>query len=736
MKRFLVQVARSVRENAASVCVRPDLIVETIQRGVQTVYVVKDPLRLKFFELDEHEFALLDRLTEDCDHGELLEWFNRRFPPLHLTSIALQQMIWQLYQQGLVVSTRAGHGQRQAAQETQARRGDLWRRFRNPWAIRLPGINPQPWLPVANWLMGWLFNRWFVSAAIPLLFLLGGFAFARQRDFWAMSPQLAEFLSKGNLLLLAVAVVVVKLLHELGHAIAAYRQGCACHELGVLLLAGMPTLYCDVSDAWTLPHRWSRLCVSIAGIWMELLIAAMAFVLWSTSVPGLVHAICFNLMVVCSVGTVMFNANPLVRYDGYFVLMDLTGVSNLGHRSRQLCQRYFDRLLFGSRFTPALDQAELPAWVPWYGLLSIGYGIFLTAAVLWGLHLAAKPYAATAALWTVASLGFAAWGANMIRSTIHRTRQAVRSGTPTWRLAAGWLGLCGAVALLGLAPLPRFIIGVAILEPAGHQPVVTTVAGLPLALISDGSAVEAGSRVVELQNSEMQRQFQQLEHELSAQCQRVQSLSSRRNEDRRAAEQLPEARATLVAWEQQLDYLREEIQRLDIQAPNAGRIYSAPLRPERPDADELPRWTGSLLDAANRQAWMEAGDEIAHVGDARQFEAVAILPQDEMEAVAVGQTADVLLLASRRTIRGEVVAISRAKVEQAADQSDPDSIDNPFSRRQATNKNWYQVQVRCLEPCPEELRIRSRGKVRIHVGTRTVGSWLVHQFCRIFRWLA
>ncbi len=712
--------------------VRADLQYESIKRGGHSVHLVKDPVRLQYFELDEHEFALLQRLDGHTAPNEIIRWFNRRYPPLQLTTAAFHQLVQRLQQQGLVVSTAAGQGSRDAARRSTDWHRNLVNRLTNPWAIRLPGVAPGNCPALWNLCFGWIFAPWFVLLVLAALLGVIGLAVSRARDFLAMSPDASQILARDNMILLAVVLIVVKLLHEMGHAVAAYRQGAACHEIGVLLLAGMPTLFCDVSDAWMLPGRWQRILVSLAGIWVELLLAMLAFWAWINSVPGIVHELSFNVMLVCSISTILFNANPLVRYDGYYVLMDLTGVSNLGQKSQQAVQRLVDRLIFGSRAILPLDVAEPPRWTLIYGLASSVYQIGLTCAIFWGLHHALKPYAASVLVWMAASITFAFWGVSMIRSSRGRLRQMTNSGTPGWRIACGYAVIGGCLAAFACVPLPWFIIGDAVLEPAVRQSLVSTVAGEPVIQRPAGSLISSGDPICQLQNREMEQELQQLMHDVSEQRRKVNTLKARRNHDRRTAEQLPAAGMELAGLEHRLKYLQQEQQRLKLQAAVSGQFYAAPYRLDDTSAAELPGWTGSLLDPANQDAWIAAGDEVGQIGDLRQFEATAILSQDDLELVSVGQFADVWLTATGTTVRGEVIRISRVKLEDRQ----PLNTDQRFPGQPVTfrQSNWYQIQIRCLEFCPDTLRVRTRGKVRIHLGTRTVGQFLVDQFLRTFRW--
>lgn len=115
----------------------------------------------------------------------------------------------------------------------------------------------------------------------------------------------------------------MKIIHEFGHGLACKTFGGEVHEMGLLFLVFSPCMYCNVSDAWTLPSKWQRIVISAAGIYVELLIASIAtFIWWRTDHGTFINNMCMSLMVVCSVSTFVFNANPLMRFDGYYVLAD------------------------------------------------------------------------------------------------------------------------------------------------------------------------------------------------------------------------------------------------------------------------------------------------------------------------------------------------------------------------------------------------------------------------------
>lgn len=728
------------RPNRQSVvCLRQDLHVLTIRRGLQVTHVIKDPVNLKYFEFDEHEIALIRQLDGRKTWDEICRWFDRRFPPLRLSHQTLHSMLWRLNRQGLLLSIAPGIGERTTDRVQKESRRAWLRQLSQPWAIRLPGIDPGPLLWFANCLFGWIYSPVFFVLACLGLTGIGAVAFAKQDALLKLSPSTAEFFTPENLILLTIAIAFTKLCHEFGHAIAAFRHGCQCHEMGVLLLAGLPSLYCDVSDAWFLPSRWQRIVISLAGIWVEILIAAIAFVIWATSVPGVVHAVCLNLIVVCSVGTILFNANPLVRYDGYYVLMDLTGVANLSQRAQEGVAGIATRWVYGAPDLSSLDEQELPRWCIAYGVASAIYRVFLTGAILWALHLALKPVGLNSVVWTLAVIGLTVWGLSMIKKSTQQARRSLTVGTPLWRVILGVGGLVAGITACVMIPLPWYVFGDAIMQPADQQTIVAAVPGKIVSRLDSGSTTNTGDLVAKLDNQDIEEELRQLKSELLVQDQRLQALTARRNQDVKAAEQIPAAEAMKRAIEHRLTLLIDEQRRLELLATDSKIVYPSPIRHDKTEPGELPVWNGNLLDPVNQNAWVGAGDHFCQMGSTSRMEAVAILAQDDLEWVSVGQTVDILLKSSGSLVKGEVEKVSAieldAKDETTVAALIPQSTQSN-GRTSAPQRKWYQVQVRCKSELPEGIMIRSRSKIRIHVGSRSLGEWISNQFFKTFRWHA
>ena len=143
--------------------------------------------------------------------------------------------------------------------------------------------------------------------------------------------------------------IFVKTIHEFGHGLTCKHFGGEVHEMGAMFIMFTPYLYCNVSDSWLLPDKTRRILVTAAGIFVEMTLAIVAAWVWMVTAPGLLHQICFNIMFTCSVSTVLFNANPLMKFDGYYMMADALEVPNLKQKSAAAASGWAQRYLLGLR---------------------------------------------------------------------------------------------------------------------------------------------------------------------------------------------------------------------------------------------------------------------------------------------------------------------------------------------------------------------------------------------------
>src|SRR3569833_500889 len=210
--------------------------------------------------------------------------------------------------------------------------------------IRIPLIRPMPCLRWISPRVQWLFRPafWWVTFASALV---GAYLASRQWDEFVHTFR--DYAGWRGLLGMAIALSLAKVLHELGHAVTAYRYGCHVPTMGVALLVMWPVLYTDTNEAWKLRSRRERLHIGAAGMLAELALAAYATLFWSVMPDGPLRAGVFMLATSTWMITLTLNASPFTRFDGYFLLSDWLGVANLHERAFALTRWWLRERLFG-----------------------------------------------------------------------------------------------------------------------------------------------------------------------------------------------------------------------------------------------------------------------------------------------------------------------------------------------------------------------------------------------------
>ena len=264
------------------------------------------------------------------------------------------------------------------ARET--RRKKLLMQLRSPLGIRIPLLDPERMLNAGFPMLRPLLGR--AGVALWLLTVMVAVVLAAMH--WRpLTENLADrVLSLENLMLLWLVYPVVKGIHEFGHAFAVKRWGGEVHEMGIMLLVFMPVPYVDASAASAFREKRERMLVGAAGILVEMFLAAVAMIVWVSVEPGAVRAIAFNTMLIAGVSTLLFNGNPLLRFDAYYVLADYLELPNMGARGNRylgyLIKRYVLRLT--ELHTPVGSRRE-GLWLSFYAVLSFVYRLFIMGSI-------------------------------------------------------------------------------------------------------------------------------------------------------------------------------------------------------------------------------------------------------------------------------------------------------------------------------------------------------------------
>jgi putative peptide zinc metalloprotease protein len=720
---------------------RGDLVVNRQVYQGQAWWVVKDPISLHYFRFRPEEYALLDMLDGRTSLDALKEQFEARFPPRRITVDELSRFIATLHRSGLVIGDRPGQG----PQLFERRRQRIWREWMawlaNIMSMRFRGIDPDWLLERLDPWFGWLFSPPAIAAALvfvasALLLVLVNFDVFR-----AKLPEFHQFFAAGNWLYLAVALGVTKILHEFGHGLSCKHYGGECHEMGMMLLVFTPCLYCDVSDSWMLPSKWKRAAIGAAGMYVEVIIASIATYLWWNSHPGVFNQLCLDVMFVSSVSTILFNANPLLRYDGYYILSDVLEIPNLRQKANTILQRLASRWCLGikQQDDPFLPQRNLGLFAL-YAVASSVYGWIVTASIFLFVWNVFKPYRLEV-LGQILALG-AVWG------LVIRPLQGIikffkvpgrRDEVKPKNVAVTAVVAAALAAGIALIPLPQRVWCPTELRPRGEEMVYVTVPGrLERLAVKPGAVVNKGDELARLVNVDLDLEIADLEGKATQYESRLKSLERERFSDPAAGLEIGTVKESLASLREQLARKHQDRRELVLVAPRDGVVLPPmSLKSQGEQGGKLPPWSGNALDDRNLGAIFQEGTVLCMVGEPERFEAVMVVDQSEVEFVADGQPVDLKLNSFPwQTFRGKVDQIAETHIEAGSERlsvkaggSVPTETD-PSGREIPISTSYEALMT--LDDADAVFTPGMRGTARIQVGSRTVGQWLLRLLWQTF----
>jgi putative peptide zinc metalloprotease protein len=626
---------------------RPDLTAQKQYYLGKMCWVVKDPVGLHYFRFQEEEYAILEMLDGQTSLDEIKERFEEEFPPQKITLEELHQFLGMLHRSGLILSGVPGQGQELLKRRWQRRKQQALAVLSNILCIRMRGIDPERFL---DWLYGktsWFFSRTAFACCILLMLAALSLIIVEFNVFRSKLPEFHQFFNLHNALWLTVTLAVSKILHEFGHGLTCKHFGGECHEMGLMILVLTPCLYCNVSDSWMLPNKWHRAAIGAAGMYVEGILAAICtFVWWYTS-PGLINNLCLNIMFISSVSTVIFNGNPLLRYDGYYILADVMEIPNLRQKATQILSRKMSDWFLGIEqpddpFLPQRNQVFFAA----YSIASAIYRWVVVLSILMFLYKVWEPYRLEiigSILGLMSLYGLLVYPLYQVGKFFYVPGRLDKVKKP--RLYASIGGLAALLAVFFLVPFPHSLI--CTLEVQAHKasPIYVQQAGiLEKLFVRSGQQVTAGQELAQLKNIDLDLKICDLSSQRDQYEMQLENLRKQRFTDPRAAGTMPQVASALKTVEGELKEKSIDRERLRLVAPVAGTVLPPPPTPKHEDPEMgLPRWSGIPLEPEKVGAFLEPGVLFCQIGDPRRLEAILVIDQTDIDYVKEGQRVDIKL---------------------------------------------------------------------------------------------
>lgn len=723
---------------------RPDLESKKHRYHGRVYWVVKEPVGLNYYRFHEEEYAILNMLDGVTSLQAIKDRFQNEFAPQRITLQDLQQFVGMLHRSGLVVSQAHGQGRQLRRRGDEKKKKERLGKLANIFALRFRGIDPERILNFLNPLTWWVFT-------LPALLCITLFGLSALtlvlvnfQEFRTKLPTFEQFFAAENWLWLGATMAIVKIFHEFGHGLSCKRYGGECHEMGFMFLVFTPCLYCNVSDSWMLPNKWHRVFIGAAGMYVELILASIATYMWWFSEPGMLNFLCLSVMFICSVSTVVFNGNPLLRFDGYYILMDILEIPNLRQKATEVLKRWFQQYCLGLELqeNPFLPHKR-QIWFAAYTVGSVIYRWVVVFSIMIFLMKVLEPYGLQALGRLIAFSGLA----GMIIQPIWQTIKFFRTPGKASKMKQKNVLNSLAVATLGVlaiifVPLPFHVDCAVEIQPNDAQQVFAMVPGR---LVNwqkrPGDHVQKDEMIAQLDNIDLQMQLLESQNEYEMSLGKMRVLKDQEFIDPQAKAQLDTQAEIVLSKLAQLNNIRDRIKMLTVTAKEAGVIIPPPSKPipKQVEAEEqLPTWSGSPFDPKNKSAYFSESDLLCLVGDPAKMEAVLVVDQHDIDLVEEGDEADIKIDSARLdTFSGKIEKISEMEMDvapeslgvQAGGKLDTEMDSSGRLRPISTS---YQARVP-LENIDIPLRSGYRGQAKIYVGWKSVG-WRVYRFLtRTFR---
>jgi len=716
---------------------RPDLVVEEILYRDVPFPVVKDPVGLKYYRLQPEQYGVLQLLDGRRSLQDIRDDLQEKFPTVHVTPQDVQVLISDLHDKGLLVSDRLGQGESALKRHREHRWQQIRQTLLNPLYLRLPGFDPEPILKRIEPWTGWIFD--WPAVTVLMMFVVSSWFFLAIRfdDVLQKLPEFRQFFGWPNLIYLWLTLACAKMLHEFGHAISCKHFGSECHSIGVMLLVFSPTLYCDVTDSWMLKNKWHRVFIGAAGMYVEIILAAFAIYIWYGTKPGMLNHLALNVFFVSTVTTVIFNANPLLRYDGYYMLSDYLEIPNLRQKATKMFQKNFAWWCFGIE-TP--DDPFMPTtgknWFALYAIASAIYRWVVLFGITVFLYTVLKPYRlqSVGIMLAVGSVGaiFISMGINLYQLF------SVPRNDPIDKVKVTITLLLVSALTFGIlmVPVPWYEEAAFYVEPVGVHHVYTAVPGfLEEIAVRPGDTVQSGQLLARLYTPDLIDKRDELLEQLAAQ-----EVEPKMYRELKEPDQQRLAEQRLSTIQEQLKDVEDRLRHIEVASPIAGRIIE-PSRAKRATIEvmkeRLPGWHGTPLNPANLNAFLDERTHICSVAPSGEFNAVVLVKQGDRLDIEVGDPIRLKL----DEFPGQVF---NGKVREFSDrylQFAPPALSNKFGGPLATVTDpqgrekltdlVYQAMVD-FDAQPELLKTGMRGNARIIVAERTLFGWIWRWFRQTF----
>lgn len=530
-------------------------------------HVLHDPFSNQFFRLRPAAHEFVARLRPDRTVQEVWEETMRANPDDAPGQEEVIRLLSQLYHANLLRSGVAGDTEKLFERYKKRREREIKSKFASIMFFRMPLFDPDDFLRrtlgFAKLLIG--------PVGIALWLVVVGIGIKLAVDNWdGLQTQTDGVLAPSNLPLLYLSMVLIKTIHEFGHGYACRRFGGEVHTMGVMFLIFTPIPYVDATASWAFRSRWKRMFVAGAGMIVELFVAAIAMMIWARTGSGAVHSLAYNVVFIASVSTLLFNLNPLLRFDGYYILSDLLDMPNLHGRSAKFAKHLLERFGFGCRHSKSPVRSKKEAGI--LGTFFVASNIYKVVLFAGILLFVADRFLILGIIMVV--MCAISWVIRPIIKAINYLATSPQLSRTRPRAVAVTVGFLGClIALLWYVPFPHHFKVPGVVQAQDYRQVFVEGSGkLTEVVAPSGSDVKAGDPLLRMTNRELELTIR------TAEAQLEQALVEKQQawNDPGVAREPIERRVAVIR--QSLAHLREQEAALTLRAPADGTWISPAVK--------------------------------------------------------------------------------------------------------------------------------------------------------------
>ncbi|MEP3479653.1 MAG: hypothetical protein ABJZ55_10430 [Fuerstiella sp.] len=626
----------------------------------------------------------------------------------HASDEFTQQRAMELYrwllQNGLATVCDEWSGRRESKS---TKSPSLLQRF-NPLWLKIPLGNPGQILKSLQPVVGWIFSP--IATIVGCLFIVA--ATLRLWFHWSDFQTASEtVLAPDNWLWLLIAWVGLKFVHETAHGLACLRYGGTVSKTGIILAVFAPLAWIDLSSSWKFSSRWHRIHTAAAGMYVEFLLAAAAVFAFASADNQVVAHLLFDVIFMASVTTLLFNANPLMKFDGYFILSDLMQIPNLAQEAQTAVRNLLKHIFFGLRSTQSSYQGRKQLGLVIYGILAAIWKVLICASLLLAASVLFHGAGIALVIFAVAAwVGIPA--IKQIKNLKAMWRQVPLRVTRAFALAACLFVTIGYGIWNLPAPFPAVSPGVVSL-PEGNTVRVSEGGFVDEIFVQPGQSVSAGDSLFRIANDEVTNTYLDLSLQVQQEAMRQQIAM-----DEKDAGEAALSRKKLNFLNDRLQQAKRRHDELIVKAKTAGVILGAHI----PELQDRHVEEGAVIC-------------LIYSGRTREFR-ISVDQFDYSLAEAVVGDVVPVRLGTRGILQGQVVRViprasRRLKFPALAAHSGGPLAVKPVSDERGEDElqlvdQRFEAVILLESSTLVDLPIGERGYAILGQSDRTVASWAYH----------